>query len=98
MGKQFIATAVMMLVEEGTVALDDPVSNYLGDVPDEWKRITVRQLLSHTAGVGEYPQTFDLRRDYSEAELLRTIYRLPLVFSPGEKWRIAIPAMLYSGF
>jgi CubicO group peptidase (beta-lactamase class C family) len=69
-GKQFTATAVMLLVNDGKLALDDPVSKHLGKVPPAWEKITVRQLLSHTAGVGNYPEDFDLRRDYTESELL----------------------------
>src|SRR5689334_5015587 len=48
-GKPFTATAVMMLVESGKLALDDRVSKYLGDVPASWSAITVRHLLTHTS-------------------------------------------------
>ena len=53
-GKQFAATAVMMLVEEGKVNLDDPISKYLPGTPASWKEITVRNLLTHTSGVADY--------------------------------------------
>jgi hypothetical protein len=53
-GKQFAATAVMMLVEEGKVGLDDPVQEYFSDAPDTWKNIKIRNLLSHTSALGEY--------------------------------------------
>ena len=53
-GKQFAATAVMMLVEEGKVGLDDPVQKYFPDAPESWKDIKIRNLLSHTSGLGEY--------------------------------------------
>jgi CubicO group peptidase (beta-lactamase class C family) len=52
-GKQFAATAVMMLVEEGKVGLDDPVQKYFPDAPETWKGIKLRNLLSHTSGLGE---------------------------------------------
>jgi CubicO group peptidase (beta-lactamase class C family) len=55
-GKQFTATAVMMLVEEGKVALDDPLTKYFPGAPPSWKGVTVRELLSHTAGFGDYPE------------------------------------------
>jgi len=48
--KQFTAAAVMLLVEDGKMALDDKISKYLGTVPTEWEPITVRQILTHTAG------------------------------------------------
>src|SRR5215217_7035964 len=49
--KQFTATAIMMLVEEGRVGLDDIVSKFLKETPDAWKDITVRHLLTHTSGL-----------------------------------------------
>ena len=85
MGKQFTATAVMMLVEEGRLTLDDLASKYLPDAPKTWKKVTVRQLLSHTSGLKNYPDDFDLRDDYTEQELLQEIYSLPFVFEPGEQ-------------
>lgn len=86
-GKQFTATAVMMLVEEGKIDLDDKVGKYLGDVPEGWKNITVRNLLTHTAGMTDYPAGFDYRRDYTEDELLKQAQAIPLAFQPGEKWQ-----------
>src|SRR3989442_3017770 len=54
MGKQFTATAVMMLVEAGKLSLSDPITKYFSDAPDSWKIITVRHLLTHTAGTTDY--------------------------------------------
>jgi CubicO group peptidase (beta-lactamase class C family) len=85
-GKQFAATAVMMLVEEGKVALDDPITKYFPDAPATWKEVTVRELLSHTAGFGDYPDTFDYRKDWTEAEELKLIESIPLAYPPGTKW------------
>lgn len=85
MGKQFTAMAVMMLVEERKVALDDLISKYLA-VPSGWSGINVRHLLTHTSGLGDYPESFSLQRDYTEDELLKMIKAQPLGFAPGEKW------------
>jgi CubicO group peptidase (beta-lactamase class C family) len=84
-GKQFTAMAIMMLVEEQKLALEDPISKYL-DVPENWSAIRVRHLLTHTSGLGDYPESFSLQRDYSEDELLKMITAHPLAFAPGEKW------------
>jgi len=86
MGKQFTATAVMMLVEEGKIALDDKITRYFPDSPESWSNITVRNLLTHTAGTTDYPKDFDFRRDYTEDELLKKAQAIPLAFEPGEKW------------
>src|SRR2546422_6980438 len=86
MGKQFTATAVMMLVEAGKVSLADSITKFFTDAPESWKNITVRHLLTHTAGTTDYPRDFDFRRDYSEDELLKRAEAIPLAFQPGEKW------------
>lgn len=86
-GKQFTATAVMMLIEEGRINLDEKISKYLGDVPDSWQNITVRHLLTHTSGLTDYPDDFDFRRDYTEAELLKRAQAITPAFKPGEKWQ-----------
>jgi len=93
-GKQFAATAVMMLVEEGKVGLDDAVQKYFPDAPESWKDIKIRNLLSHTSGLGEYesgPRTkpdgpFYLRMDMTEDELYKRITAMPMDFKPGEDW------------
>lgn len=93
-GKQFTATAVMMLVEEGKVGLDDPVQKYFPDAPDSWKNIKIRNLLSHTSGLGEYENAartkpdgpFYLRLDMNEDELYKRITAMPMDFQPGEDW------------
>lgn len=84
-GKQFTAMAILLLAEEGKLALTDPVSKYLA-VPETWKGITVRHLLSHTAGLGDYPEDFSLTKDYTEEDLLKMITDQPLHSAPGEKW------------
>src|ERR1700757_1313600 len=85
MGKQFTAMAVLILVEEKKLALDDPISKYL-DVPESWSGIRVHHLLTHTSGLGDYPESFSLQRDYTEEELLKMITAQPLDCAAGEKW------------
>src|SRR6202162_6529623 len=60
-GKQFTATAVMMLVEAGKIGLDDPLSKFFPQAPAWWKQVTVRELLRHTAGFTDYPEGFGFR-------------------------------------
>ena len=52
--KQFTAAAVMQLVEQGKVKLDDPIGKHLPTLPEAWKPATVRQLLKHTSGIPSY--------------------------------------------
>jgi len=86
MGKQFTATAVLMLAEEGKLRLDDPLTKFFPEAPAAWQQVKVRNLLSHTGGFTDYPKDFDYRRDYSEAELLKIVEGFPLAFPPGSKW------------
>ena len=86
-GKQFTAAAVMLEVEDGKLSLDAPVTRYLQDAPARWRDITVRHLLTHTSGIPSYSDAdVDQRRDYSDDELLRMAYGLPLEFEPGARW------------
>ena len=87
MGKQFTAFAVMLLVEDGKIGLDEKISRYLGDVPPAWSNITIRHLLTHTSGMTDYPDSFDFRRDFTEDELLKWAKEVPVAFAPGEKWQ-----------
>jgi CubicO group peptidase (beta-lactamase class C family) len=86
-GKQFTSAAVMLLVEEGKIHLDDSLSRFFPDGPPAWKHITVRHLLTHTSGLPDYTDgLIDYRRDYTEDDLRTFAYGLKPAFEPGEKW------------
>ena len=86
-GKQFTSAAVMLLVEEGKLALSDPLTKFFSEAPASWARITVRHLLTHTSGIPDYsPQTVDYRKDYTEDELAKVAFGLELEFPPGARW------------
>lgn len=86
MGKQFTAAAVMMLVEDGKINLDDKITKYFADAPKAWKNITVRNLLTHTSGLPNDYSDADYQRDFTEDELVKRAETFPLEFAPGEKW------------
>ena len=85
-GKQFTATAIMMLVEQGKIGLDDSITKYFPEAPPAWKPVTVRHLLTHTGGFTDYPKDFNFRKDYSEDDLLKIVAGIPLAFTPGTRW------------
>ena len=93
-GKQFAATAVMMLVEEHKIDLDDSIRKYFTDAPASWNNIKIGNLLSHTSGLSEYESDekikpggpINLRADYTENQLVKIIESFPLDFQPGKKW------------
>jgi CubicO group peptidase (beta-lactamase class C family) len=86
MGKQFTATAIMMLMEDGKLAIDDKISKYFPGAPEGWQNITIRHLLTHTSGMTDYPPGFDFRRDYTEDELYERAKTIPLAFQSGDRW------------
>jgi CubicO group peptidase (beta-lactamase class C family) len=86
MSKQIIATAAMLLVQDGALSLDDPICKYLEDCPEAWRAITVTQVLSHTSGLAnEAPGNNPLLTE-SDMDVIRRAYPVPLKSKPGEKW------------
>lgn len=85
--KPIIAMGIMLLVEEGKISLDDKVSKYLEGTPETWKDITVRHLLSHTSGIIREAPGFDPAKIQPDADVIKTAYQSPLVFTPGEKYQ-----------
>ena len=84
--KQFIATGIMLLIQQSKVGLDDKISKYLEGSPETWSGITVRHLLTHTSGLVREAPGFDPFKVQSDAEVIKTAYSLPLRFQSGEKW------------
>lgn len=90
--KTFTAVAILRLVDEGKVALDDPAAKYLPNLPQAWAGVTIRMLLSHTAGVPDYiyAPTFrdrEARLVQTPESLLALVRDKPLDFAPGAGWR-----------
>ncbi|WBO61791.1 serine hydrolase domain-containing protein [Streptomyces camelliae] len=100
--KTFTAVAVLQQVERGRISLDAPISDYLPDlIPGErGHEITVRMLLNHTSGIGDYvlgafPSLAqgstasldeDRFRSIAPGELARLGLAAPATGKPGEKW------------
>jgi len=98
LGKQFTAAAVMLQVESGKLALSDSLTKFFPDAPASWQPITIRHLLTHTSGIPDYADgTFDYRKDYTEDELARFAYDLPLEFAPGARWSYSNTGYLLLG-
>ena len=84
--KQFIATGIMLLVQDGKLAVGDKVSKYLAGTPATWEAITLRHLLTHTSGIVREAPGFDPYKLQPEIAVIETAYPLPLRFTPGEKY------------
>ena len=99
LGKMFTATGVMLLVEDGKIALTDPLTKYFPDAPATWRGITVRHLLTHTSGIPDYTtDAFDYRKDYTEDELAKMAYAQPLEFPAGSRWNYSNTGYALLGF
>jgi D-alanyl-D-alanine carboxypeptidase len=90
--KQFTAAAIMKLVDQGKVSLDDPLTKYLPDYPGPGGKATVRQLLNHTSGIMPYTQIPEWRAmadtgaSTTTHGLIDSFKAKPLQFQPGEKY------------
>ncbi len=96
-GMQFTAAAVMLLVEDGKMTLDDSVRKYLPEAPKSWQPITIRQMLNHTSGLPATPNG-NFRTDYTEAEFLDILYKEELNFPAGARWRFSYVDYVALGF
>jgi CubicO group peptidase (beta-lactamase class C family) len=86
MGKQFVAALVLLLVNDGKLKLDETLPTYLPNAPPAWHSMRIRQLLNHTSGMARTDPAIDLRKDYTEDELLASAYKVPPLSPPGERW------------
>ncbi len=87
--KHVTAVALLRLWEQGRVDLDGPVGDYLDDIPDVWRRATLRQLATHTSGVPDYEEAggygvYETRP--TPAEVYTIVGGRPLDFEPGTRW------------
>jgi len=105
-GKQFTAVAIMLLVEDGKLALDSSIRTYFPDAPESWHGITVRHLLTHTSGIADYFEVmgtngiaaYDSRHDYAPDELRKIFYTLPLIFAAGSAYSYSNTGYALLGF
>ena len=98
--KQFTAAAILMLVEEGKLSLDDPVSRFLPDLADA-NKVKIRQLLSHTSGYQDYwPQDYVppvMRKPTTADAILARWAKQPLDFAPGAQYQYSNTGYVVAG-
>ena len=106
MSKPVTAVAVAMLADDGKLSFDDPVEKYLPDFRGLWvageqtaerrvllkaaRPITLRDLLTHTSGLGEYRVTDP---HWTLAAMSKVLAREPLRFQPGTRWSYSTAGM-----
>jgi CubicO group peptidase (beta-lactamase class C family) len=86
--KQFTATAILLLQDEGKLSIDDPLAKYLPQIPHA-RSVTIRDLLTHAGGYAEFTAAADFdelgNRPATPAEVVGTVVAKPLAFKPGTK-------------
>ncbi len=101
--KQFTATAILQLEEQGKLSVTDNACKYLPECPESWKAITIHQLLSHTSGIPsytdgpEFAQPKMMRIPLKPVEILMLTKDKPLEFQPGEKWKYDNSGYIFLG-
>jgi len=88
--KQFTAAAIMRLVEQGKLGLDDPITKYVPTYNMQGREITIRHLLTHTSGIKSYTEVKRVmadepEREFTQQEMLDMVQNEPLAFEPGAK-------------
>jgi CubicO group peptidase (beta-lactamase class C family) len=98
--KEFTAAAILKLQEEGKLSLDDHVAKYFPDFASA-DQVTIRQILSHTAGYRDYwPQdyvTVEMTHPVTTKALLDEWARKPLDFAPGSDWQYSNTGFVIAG-
>lgn len=92
-GKNYLAALILQLVEEGSLALNDPLSKWLPDYPNINREITIRQLLNHTSGIYDFVKhahspfqmVYRSTKIWTQEQILAELVDKPY-FSPGNGW------------
>lgn len=90
--KQFTSAAIMRLVEQGKLALDDTLQRFLPTYPTQGNRVTVRHLLNHTSGIRNYTALGPkwqriMRLDLAPDSMVALFAGEPFDFKPGDAYR-----------
>lgn len=99
--KQFTAAAILKLVEQDKMQLEDPLNKYIDDFPRDDK-ITIHHLLNHTSGIKSYTDQPDFIKSVGKSvatkELVDEIKALGFDFEPGEQWKYNNSAYYILGY
>jgi CubicO group peptidase (beta-lactamase class C family) len=86
--KAFTGVAIMQLAEEGKLKVSDPLSRYLDSLPDNWKNISLQQVLTHISGLPDIEDEEEMVIGHNdEREAMQEVKALAIEFKPGERFR-----------
>ena len=88
--KQFTATAILQLMEQGKLNLQDEITKFIPDYPTQGNKITIEHLLTHTSGIANYSGITDAADratlDFTPNEMIDFFKNLPMRFATDTKW------------
>lgn len=100
--KQFTAASILLLEERGKLKVEDPVKKYLPDAPAAWDKMTIFNVLTHTAGIPNFTSFPDYRSTEAipttPEKLVARFRDKPLEFEPGEKWNYSNSGYVLLGY
>ena len=89
--KQFTAAAVLKLVDDGRLALDDRIDKYLPEAPASWRDVTVRHLMEHTSGIPSFTtvlgDSLDSWTGKTPGDVIALLHDKPLEAAPGTSFQ-----------
>ena len=98
--KQFTATAILLLQEQGKLTLDDPVGKYVPGLT-HGDEVTIREILSHTSGYQDYwPEDYlmtPMMKPATPQQIVDTWAKKPLDFEPGTQWQYSNTNFVIAG-
>jgi len=99
--KQFTSVAILILMEQGKLSLQDNLSKYITDFP-RGNEITLHHLLNHTSGIKSYTNLPEFRAktrlDMTPEEIIGSFKNLPLEFNPNEKYEYSNSGYVLLGY
>jgi CubicO group peptidase (beta-lactamase class C family) len=101
-GKQFTAVAILQLMEQGKLYLQDEITKFIPDYPIQGNKITIEHLLTHTSGIHNFSGMKDpekkLALDCTPDEVIDFFKNLPMLFAPGTKWEYSNSGYFLLGY
>jgi len=101
-GKQFTAVAILQLMEQGKLNLQDEITKFIPDYPTQGNIITIEHLLTHTSGIHNFSGMKDPERkfayDCTPTEVIDFFKNLPMRFVPGTKWEYSNSGYFLLGY
>ncbi len=89
--KQFTAVAILQLMEQGKLNLQDDITKFIPDYPTHGHKITIENLLTHTSGIQSYTGMKDFKNksslDLQPTELIDYFKKEPMEFAPGTQFK-----------